>query len=965
MQHSFLFEVAEKLYKQYGDDISSLTLVFPSQRARLFFSDTLSKLIEKPIWQPSYISMDDIMSQGATIEVGEKILLITELFSIYQKHHPQETFDKFYFWGEMLLGDFDLIDKYIIDAEMLFRNIYDLKELEADLSYLTPEMRQIINAFWSNFSDKEKLSDEKQKFLTIWTSLAPIYKAFQLRMEQMKLAYTGKIYRMAVEKIERGESTIDTSRHYVFIGFNALSECEKRVLKYLKNNCECDFFWDYDDYYTKHSEQEAGRFLRENLRLYPETLEVSHNNFLEIKKEVKAISTVSNAVQCKYVNTLLREISPDLKFDKKTAIVLTDESLLMPLLHSLPEEVQDNINVTMGYPLRQTIAYSFLERLIELQNNKRNSNGNTTFYHIDAVGILTHPYIVDSIGEIAQAKHKEILDSRMMRVNKSLFEGIELLETIFSPTDGYKELTQYLLKVLNTLSEQASECEERSLKLAYMSILAKNIQELDNCLNKCNIEITTSIYNSLLRRHLQTIRIPFSGEPLQGLQVMGILETRNIDFENVIILSMNDDNFPGNTMGASSFIPYNLRAAYGIPTPEHHEGVYAYYFYRLIQRAKRVDMLYCSHADDKTTGEQSRYIYQLDYESPYQPERVKVGVDVAIVEPEETVVEKSGEVLEKLQRYFDDEKKYLSPSAFSHYIACPMRFYFSAIAKLKDPEELSEEVDNRIFGLILHDAMDTLYKPFIAENKPGKRLSLISDKKISDAVTEALNKNFLNDPNASLKEYTGQLKLIHRITVKYIRNIISYDAAHDDFKFELLEEDVYSPFDLGDGRVVHIGGRADRVDTLDKSNAMRVVDYKSGSQKSTMFNTIEDIFYGEKRAEMQYILQTMMYSMVLNKKFNRDVQPALYFVRDINKEDYAPQIIHAETEQVTDAKGKTTTRNIGKHDVFYEKYAEEFEQQLRAKLNELFDSKQPFARCPKSESDKVCKYCNFKPICNR
>ena len=962
MQHSFLFEVAEKLYKQYGDDISSLTLVFPSQRARLFFSDTLSKMIEKPIWQPAYISMDEIMSQGATIEVGEKILLITELFKIYKEHHPLETFDKFYFWGEMLLGDFDLIDKYLIDADMLFRNIYDLKELEADLSYLTPEMRQIINSFWSNFSDKENLSTEKHKFLTIWLSLAPIYKAFQQRMEEMKLAYTGKIYRMAVDKIARGESLIDTSRHYVFIGFNALSECEKRVLKYLNSNCECDFFWDYDDYYTKQSEQEAGRFLRENISQYPPMLEVSHDNFLKIKKDVKAISTVSNAVQCKYVNTLLREISPELKFDKKTAIVLTDESLLMPLLHSLPEELQDNINVTMGYPLRQTTAYSFLERLIELQKNYRAGKEQTTFYHIDTVGIVTHPYIVDSVGEVAAAKHKEILNSRMMRVNQSLFEDNELLKVIFTPADDYKALTQYLLNVLTTLAAQASDSEERSLKLAYMSILAKNIRELDNCLDKCEIEITKTIYTSLLRRHLQTIRIPFSGEPLQGLQVMGILETRNLDFENVIILSMNDDNFPGNTMGASSFIPYNLRAAYGIPTPEHHEGVYAYYFYRLIQRAKRVDMLYCSHADDKTTGEQSRYIYQLDYESPYQPKRVKVGVDVAIVEGEENVVEKSGEVWEKLQQYLNNEKSYLSPSAFSQYIACPMRFYFSAIAKLKDPDELSEEVDNRIFGLILHDAMESLYKKFVNEVHPGKLLKSISEKQISEAVIEAINQNFLNNPKASREEYTGQLKLIQRIVIQYAKNIIAHDAEHDNFALKIIEKTVCTPFDLGDGRVVHIGGRADRVDSLD-NGALRVIDYKTGSQKVMTFGSVEDIFNGDKRTEMQYILQTMMYSMVLKNKFKQDVQPALYFARMMYEDKYTPQITYAkviEGQYKNNGEPKTEIA-----DVFYNDHAAEFEQQLRAKLNELFDPTQPFARCPKQESGKVCEYCNFKPICNR
>ena len=295
MQQTFLTEVATNLYRQHGDNISSLTLVFPSRRARLFFSDALAQIIDKPIWQPSYISMDDIMRQATSMQAGEKIQLITELFNIYIQHHPTETFDKFYFWGEMLLGDFDLIDKYLIDADMLFSNLHDIKEIEADLSYLTPEMRQIISSFWSNFTNKESLSKEKQKFLEIWESLAPIYHAFRARLRQLEVAYTGMIYRSAVDNIAGNTAYPDTSRHYVFIGFNALSECEKRVLKYLNNNGQCDFVWDYDTYYVSQKEQEAGHFLRENISLFKPSMDISHNNFTNISKSFTIRQTHGNS----------------------------------------------------------------------------------------------------------------------------------------------------------------------------------------------------------------------------------------------------------------------------------------------------------------------------------------------------------------------------------------------------------------------------------------------------------------------------------------------------------------------------------------------------------------------------------------------------------------------------------------------------------------------------------------------
>ena len=947
MQQTFLSEVAEKLYDKYGDEISSLTLVFPSRRARLFFSDALSNIISKPIWQPSYMSMDDIMCQASSYTIGDKIQLITELYNIYSKHHTTDGFDKFYFWGEMLLNDFDLIDKYLIDADMLFCNIYDIKEIEADLSYLTPEMR----SFWSHFSDKELLSDEKRKFLAIWQSLASIYHSFHERLQQLNISYTGMIYRSAVENINSGVAYPDTTRHYVFIGFNALSECEKSVLKYLDNNCECDFVWDYDTYYTKQAEQEAGCFLRKNLKLFKPTIEISNNNFTQISKTFNAVSTASNAIQCKYVNTILREISPALQFDKRTAIVLTDESLLLPLLHSLPEELQNNINVTMGYPLRQTTAYSFIERLIELQKNCRTENEGCNFYHVDVNGLLSHPFVANTLGEESRQKQKEIIDGRYIRVSSTILDSNKLLGAIFSNSKQYGGLSKYLLNVIDVIFTTKNEVEDDSLMLSYLSIIADNIAELDNCLKMCNIEISTSIYTSLLRRHLQTVRIPFSGEPLQGLQVMGILETRNLDFDNVIILSMNDDNFPGNLTGASSFIPYNLRAAYGIPTPEHHEGVYAYYFYRLIQRAKRVDMLYCSHADEKSTGEQSRYIYQLDFESPYHIKRMNAGVDIAVSDSTEDVVEKSGEVVRELERFTrSEDRKLLSPSAFANYITCPMKFYFSSIAKLKSADELSEEVDSPMFGTILHDAMEILYAPIEGIANPKQQLERISEADVEKTVVESINKNYLNNSNTSPSTYTGSLMLVKRIIIKYIyRGIIPYDIQHNNFALMAVEEDINAPFMLDDGSQISIGGRADRIDSLD-SGVIRVVDYKTG-ERNLDFNGVESLFSGATRNKKKNLLQTMIYSMVLSHKYQRDVQPALYYARHIHEKEYSPLLVD---------KGNKASKGV-----FYNDYATEFEPMLRAKLNELFDLSRPFERCSIDDSRENCAYCDFKTICKR
>lgn len=947
MPKTFLQEVAQKLYDRYGDDVSSLTLVFPSRRARLFFSDALSQIIRRPVWQPHYMSMDDVMREASPYEIGDKVLLLSELYKTYVAHHPTETFDKFYFWGEVLLSDFDLIDKYLIDAEMLFRNICDLKELEADLSYLTEEMRRVIHDFWSHFQIEESLTEEKRKFLSVWLSLWPVYQQFRERIAQLGVSYTGMIYRSAVERIQSGEGSPKLDRHYVFIGFNALSECEKRVLKHLERNAECDFFWDYDSYYTEQGVQEAGRFMRDNIREYKAKDDITYDNMLSVSKKLQAVSCVSNVVQCKYVNTLLRQITPDLKFDKQTAIVLTDESLLMPLLHSLPE-IEGDVNVTMGYPLKQTAAYSFVERLIELQKNCRKTDAGTTFYHVDVVNILTHPYITDIVGQRAVNLRDGIVKSRAIRVGEEYFAEDESLQMLFRSADGYSALSTYLYDMLDRISKGVSERNENSLERACMLLIADSIIELDNCLKKCDIDITISIYTSLLRRHLQSLRIPFNGEPLEGLQVMGILETRNLDFKNVIILSMNDDNFPGNLSGGSSFIPYNLRMAYGMPTPEHHESVYAYYFYRLIQRAERVDMIYCSQADEKSTGEQSRYIYQLDYELPYDIKRINVGVDVTSVDQPERVVKKDENILRKLARYYSSEadRPILSPTAFARYVACPMSFYFASVAGMKSRDELSEDVDSPMFGNILHDAMQRLYKPIEGVANPENHLRrMLETDAVEKAVIEAINSNYLKNESSLMTNYSGTLLMVKNVITKYIsQGIIPYDITHPHFAVMKTEEQISYPFPLGDGREILIGGIADRIDSLD-NGMLRVIDYKTGREKPDM-PTVASLFDIKSAGEFRYPLQIMIYSMALYHTLNRNVEPALYYARQMNKE-YTPQLISNKT------------------DVDYVAYAEEFEAALRAKLLELFDPEVPFVRCEYKGDKSPCTYCDYKVICKR
>ena len=945
----FLEEVAERLYARYGEGLVERALLFPSRRARLFFTDALARIVRQPVWQPQWVTIDDLMSEISGLRVGERVRLITELYKVYSTYHD-EPFDKFYFWGDLLLTDFDTIDKYLIDADMLFRNISDLKELEADLSYLTPTQQEIIRTFWSTFGKEADLSEEKRRFLAIWKTLGPIYRDYRKRLETLGIAYNGMVQRAAAERLQAGAFDFPDQRRYVVAGFNALSECEKKLFRFLATNAETDFYWDCDSYYTDHPEQEAGMFVRENRVQFPARDTISHDN-MRSGKQLTAVATVSNAVQCKYVSEILRQLSADKPLDKHTAIVLTDENLLMPLLYALPSELKE-VNVTMGYPLRSTLAYTFIERLIELQSHSRTDKaGRTAFYHADVTGLLSHPYVMEPDAEATGQLQARIVRERRITVDADWLGTTDLLQRIFRPVADWRALSDYLLDVLAGIASASGEEGDARERIEFLSVAAAEITKLRNSLENCDIELTIEVYTSLLRRHMQTLRIPFEGEPLKGVQIMGILETRNLDFDHVIILSMTDDNFPGNKLAQASFVPYNLRAAYGLPTPEHHEGVYAYYFYRLIQRAKTVHMLYCSHADEKSTGEPSRYIRQLDYESGFPIHRIEMGVDVNLTETVPIEVVKTDEIMRRLARFTDSASEAaLSPTAFFRYAACPLRFYFASVAGLKTDEEITEEVDAPMFGMILHAAVQQLYARIKEKSHPGETLqTLLHTDAVAQAVETAINEKYLHDSEATVQDYTGNLLLVKDIVTRYLRGgILAYDVAHDRFTTIGVEEPVaYGfPFPTADGeRILKFAGIADRIDRLD-DGTLRVVDYKTGAPHLE-FDGLDSLFHGAGKQRLSNIVQTLLYAMMLYHRHGMDTVPALYYVRTIHRPDYSPLL------------ADKATKTCG---VPYSCYREPFEALVRETLTEMYDPTVPFRQCADADT---CRFCDFRSICKR
>ncbi len=943
----FLDEVAEQLYSKYGADISSLRVVFPTRRSRIFFTESLSRVANEPLWQPHWASLDDVISQATPLMRGESIRLISELYKIYREYH-NEDFDKFYFWGEVLLSDFDMIDKYRVDAKMLFENVSDIKQLESDLSFLTPEQSRII-AYWSSLKNEKDLSSAKQQFLRVWESLPKIYRRFRERLLSLNIGYTGMIQRSAIERLESGEYSFSGEDKYAIVGFNALTKCEKAILDILSRSTTVEFFWDYDSYYLSQEEQEAGLFIRENRVKFPPNFEISHNNFSS-EKSINVVAAASDVLQCKYASKIISDIAAQGAFDKETAIVLTDENLLTPLLYALPAEA-GSVNVTMGYPLKQSLSYSFVERLLALQSHSRaGSNGEAKFYYADVVALLSHPYVERTEQELNSQIREQIIAERLISVEAKVLQRSDLLTMLFTRAGEWRSLSEYILSVVRVVAQLPYEGEDAKRRIEFLAIITEHINSLRNSLDSCDIDISFDIYLSLVRRQLQSLRVPFEGEPLEGLQVMGILETRNLDFKRVIILSMNDDNFPGNRLTAPSYVPYGLRSAYGIPTAEHHEGVFAYYFYRLIQRAESVWMIYCSHADDKTTGEPSRYIYQLDYETPFDLKKIDVGVDVNLYKQEPIVIEKVGEVDRFLSQYTDPcNRLSISPSAINRYVACPLRFYFYHIAKLRSSDELSEDVDNSMFGNILHRALQYIYKSF--RDRGGCVAPLISEtlsksSVIDSAIHRAICEECHMDIDSRPDSFGGDLTLIRDIVKRYItKGVLSYDSAHSDFEVVGVEKEEEYLMPLPSGESILLRGALDRVDRL-ASGALRVVDYKSGG-KHLEFKSVDSLFNGTGPERQGHVIQTLTYSMMLNRSQGVRVVPSLYYVRFMHDATYSPLLVDRASEDSSIAS--------------YESLNPDFERLLKERLAELLDRSVPFVQAEDREGS--CAFCDYKDIC--
>ena len=587
---SFLQLVAHDLYAKIGNDLSRTVLIFPNKRANLFFNEYLAGESDQPIWSPAAMSISDLFQKLSVQKTGDPIRLVCELYKVFKEEtESQETLDDFYFWGELLISDFDDVDKNLVDADKLFSNLQDLKSLMNDYEFLDKEQEEAIQQFFRNFSI-ERRTELKEKFISLWDKLGTIYHHYRKNLTELGIAYEGMLYRNVIEQLNTDQLKYDK---YIFVGFNVLNKVEKEFFRKLQKADKAIFYWDYDIFYTQQiKKHEAGEFINRNLKDFPNELPASYFDSLKKPKKIRYISASTENAQARFLPEWIRTtFSSD--NEKENAVVLCNETLLLPVLHSIPEEVK-NVNITMGFPLAQTPVYSFINAAMELQTNGyRFDTGRFTYETVSA--ILKHPY-TRQLSTKADIIERELTKTNRFYPLPSELKQDEFLANLFTPRNGIKELCDYLIgliKDISTLYRKEGEYNDIFNQLYRESLFQSflKINRLYSLIESGELNIQPHTLKRLISKVLTSSNIPFHGEPAIGMQVMGVLETRNLDFRNLVMLSLNEGQLP-KTGGESSFIPYNLRKAFGMTTIEHKNAVYAYYFYRLIQRAENITLLY-------------------------------------------------------------------------------------------------------------------------------------------------------------------------------------------------------------------------------------------------------------------------------------------------------------------------------------------------------------------------------------
>lgn len=955
---TFLKQVAHDLYNKTEGNFTKVAIVFPNKRASLFFNEYLAQESDRPIWSPTYVSISELFRQSSDLSIADPIKLVCDLYKVFQKATGnKETLDDFYFWGEMLIADFDDADKNMADTHALFSNLKDLNELMDNYDFLEEGQKEALSQFFHNFSINQ-VTELKQRFISMWNVLGDIYTEYKALLESQSIAYEGMLYRQVIEQLDVEALPYNK---YIFVGFNVLNKVEHTLFKKLNEAGKAMFYWDYDTFYLNKTPHEAGEFIRRNLRDFPSELPASFFDNLNQPKEVTFIESPTENGQVRYLPQWIRENLTSQ--EKETAVVLCNEALLQPVLHALPDNVK-HINITMGFPLSQTPAYSFVNALMELHTSGYNPN-NGRYLFAEVISVLKHPYTRQLSPEAEKLEQNLTRDNRFYPLPSELKQD-NVLELLFTPRRNNLDLCSMLseaLKEVAVIYQQQAASHSDAFDQLYRESLFKTytlVNRFHTLIESKELNVQAGTFQRLLTRVMSSSSIPFHGEPAIGMQVMGVLETRNLDFRHLIMLSVNEGQLP-KAGGDSSFIPYNLRKAFGMTTIDHKIAVYAYYFYRLMQRAEKVTLVYNTATDGINRGELSRFMLQFLIEWGYLVLRKQLEAAQSPQDSTPIIIEKTPDVMERMKSVFDirnNPKALISPSALNCYLDCPLKFYYKYVALLSAPDEVTADIDSAKFGSIFHYAAEHIYKDLTAHgkliSKENLETLLKDEVRLQTYVDNGFKELFFNLPQNEQPEYNGIQLINSAVIVKYIQQLLRNDLRYAPFTFVGSEQRIFENIEIytptGDIQS-RIGGIIDRIDS--KGESLRIVDYKTGGDADTPAN-VQSLFIPDKKRS-NYVFQTFLYASIVCKKLrekndSRLVAPALLYIHRAASENYSPVIQMGEPR-----KPKEPVDNFAQ-------YEGDFRENLKTLLEDIFNPDISFTQ---TEIEDKCAYCDFKALCKK
>ncbi len=1011
-----------------GQDPCSLKdhcYVFPTRRASVYFKKYLAQRFEgQYFWSPVVCSVVEFIELLTQKVILNPVTLVFELYAIYKNYEPEVKFDTFYPWGQIILKDFDDIDKYMVDAQKLFTNLKDIKSIEEHFA-LPNEQLQFLKQFW-NVLDKPQLSETEQEFIKIWEVLGKVYTDFQVTLSLNQAAYEGMAQRQVLEQLQNGSLKLPYT-HIVWAGFNALTTAETGIVEHLCEHYNTTVYWDTDAYYMHpKSRQEAGRFMRRYYERWhnpPCHNWSSQTQFTQNPLHIHLIGVPLRVGQAKYTGQMLETLLQEQQIDAtNTAVVLGDEGLLFPALYSLPPSV-DAVNITMGYPLRDTPLYRLLETLVQLQKTaqiphaKPNQptaqppkpdddedpdaaplqeppNEQQTIYQQEQVALFYSKFIIQLlqnpfIKQFAPTQADDLIAyltkyNIVYTYNYNIAQKLQhpVFTTLFARANTFLDLITLFSNVLNTLFYDAKQRQKQQhhtpdaaepdddpnfkpdevqpheepvaasgqfMEMEFIYHLLRHLRLLSETLHKYRQNITIDTFWKIFREVVQTVTLPFSGEPLRGLQIMGFLETRTLDFDNLFVLGLNEGIIPA-TKPHLTFIPFNLRKGFGLPTFLDQDAIFAYHFYHLLQRAKNVYLLYNTEAGTTGGNEKSRFLLQLEQELKALP-HTNVTLSQSLVSTplsnnakrKPVVIQKTPDVLNKLHRYLkplppahlnEPTQAKLSPTALSTYINCPAQFYFKYIANLYELQNLDEEINNLLFGNILHRTIELLYEPYINQLITAAIIDqLLNNNRL---ISKKLNQAFTDNHFEHHKE--GKNLLLKRVIKRLVVKVLENDKTDAPFKIVGLETREYTTtLPLTNGQEVVISGSIDRVDEVflpDGSTAYRIIDYKTGNVKLQTPTALKKDLPDYLNAyfiqpDYKTGFQTYLYSYLFWVHHHKNIalKAGLYALKQLSG----------------------GIRYLRQGEILSAELLAEFEKQLCLLLNQIFDPNTPFTQTPLPE----------------